>query len=68
MNQTRSRVVALVFLLFLSMTRTAVAGPRNGRDSISGPGDRILRIVKKVKIFVRGLTTQDEWTPPLPKP
>jgi len=68
MNQTRSRVAALVLFLSLLVTPAAVAGPRNGHDSIAGPRERLVQIVKKVKLFVRGLTSQDEWTPPLPKP
>ena len=68
MKHNRSRVAVLVLFLLFSVSPVAVGASRKDRDNISGPGERIIRIAKKVKLFVRGLVSQDEWTPPLPKP
>ena len=68
MNRNYSRVAALALFLFLSISPSATAASRRDRDVIAGPGERVVRVVKKIKDFFRGLTSQDEWNPPLPKP
>lgn len=68
MNRKYLRVAALALFLYLSVTPAAIAAPQRDRDVIAGPGERVVRIVKKIKNFFRGFTSQDEWTPPLPKP
>jgi hypothetical protein len=65
MNRKYSRVAALALFLYLSVSPVAVAAQRD-RDVITGPRERVVRIVKKVKNFFRGFTSQDEWTPPRP--
>jgi hypothetical protein len=67
MNRNFRSVAALVLFLYLSVSPAAVAGPRRDRDA--DPGDRIVRIIKKVKQIVHGFTSQDDQTlPPIPKP
>ena len=66
MNRKYSRVAALALFLYLSVSPVAKAEHQRDRDVISGPRERVVRIVKKVKNFFRGLTSQDEWTPPRP--
>ena len=68
MNRNYSRVAALALFLYLSLSPIATAAPRRDRDGIVDPGDRIVRIVKKVKNFFRGFTSQDELNPPTPTP
>ena len=67
MNRNFWRVAALVLFLFLSVSPAAMAGPRRDRDA--DLGDRIVRIINKVKHIVRGFTTLDDTgIPPVPKP
>ena len=66
MNRKYLRVAALALVVFLSVSPAAMAEHQRDRDVISGPRERVVRIVKKVKNFLRGLTSQDEWTPPRP--
>ncbi len=68
MNRKYSRVAALVVFLYLSLTPVAQAASRRDRDLISDPGERVVRIVKKIKNFFRGFTPQDEQVPPTPRP
>jgi hypothetical protein len=69
MNRNFWRVAALALFLYLSTSQAAVAAPRGDRDAIVDPGDRIVRIVKKVKNFFRGFTSHDDTSiPPVPKP
>lgn len=67
MNRNYSRVAALAFFLYLSLSPVATAAQRD-RDSIVDPGERIVRIVKKIKNYFRGITSQDDLTPPTPRP
>jgi hypothetical protein len=67
MNRYHLRVAALAIFLCLSVF-PAAAAPRRDRD-FADPGDRIVRIVKKIKSIVRGFTSQDDsQIPPIPKP
>ena len=68
MNRKYSRVAALALFLYLSLSPVASAAPRRDRDGIVDPGERIVRIVKKIKNFFHGFTSQDEVNPPTPKP
>jgi hypothetical protein len=68
MNRNYSRVAALALFLYLSLSPVATAATRRDRDGIVDPGDRIVRIVKKIKNLFRGFTSQDELNPPTPKP
>ena len=68
MNRNYTRVAALAFFLYLSISPAAHAASRRDRDLITDPGERVVRIVKKIKNFFRGLTSQDELGPPIPKP
>jgi hypothetical protein len=68
MNRNYSRVAALVFFLCLTIS-PVVAAPRRDRGARVDPGDRIVRIVKKIKHFVRGWTAEEDGlNPPTPKP
>ncbi|MFL6246612.1 MAG: hypothetical protein ACJ74H_11345 [Thermoanaerobaculia bacterium] len=64
MNRQYLRVAALAVFLYLSLAPVASAAPRRDRDLILDPGDRIVRIIKKVKNFFRGISSQDDY--PLP--
>jgi hypothetical protein len=68
MNRNYTRVAALAFFLFLSISPAADAAPRRDRDLITDPGERVVRIVKKIKNIFRGFTSQDDLGPPIPKP
>ena len=69
MNRNYLRVAALAFFLYLSAAPVAIAAPRKERDSIGDPGHHVVRIVKRIKTFLRGFTSQDDgMTPPVPKP
>ena len=68
MNRNHSRVAALVLFLYLSLSPAATAAPQRDRDAIVDPGERIVRIIKKIKSYFSGITSQDELTPPTPKP
>lgn len=68
MNRNYSRVAALGLFLYLSLAPVATAASRRDRDGIVDPGERIVRIAKKIKSYFRGLTSQDDLTPPLPRP
>ena len=68
MNRNYSRVVALALFVYLSVAPAALAVPRLDRDLID-PGERVVRIIKKIKNFFRGFTSQeDTQVPPFPKP
>ena len=60
MNRNHSRVAALAVFLYLSLSPAATATPRRDRDAIIDPGERIVRVVKKIKNYFRGITSQDE--------
>jgi hypothetical protein len=66
MNRNYSRVAALALFLYLSVSPMANAAPRRDREQIADPGQRIVRIIKKIKNIFRGFTSQDELNPPLP--
>jgi hypothetical protein len=68
MNRNYSRVAALALFFYLSISPIANAAPQRDRDQIVDPGERIVRIVKKIKNIFRGFTSQDEQIPPVPKP
>jgi hypothetical protein len=68
MNRNHSRVAALALFLYLSLSQAATAAPPRDREAIVNPGERIVRIVKKIKNYFHGITSQDELTPPTPKP
>ena len=67
MNRHHLRIAALALFLYLALSPVASASPRRDRDLITGPGDRIVRIVKKVKNFFRGIASQDDYPIP-PRP
>ena len=67
MNRKYLRVAALAIFLYLLVSPIATAATLRDRD-VADPGERVVRVVKKIKNFFRGLTTHDEWNPPLPKP
>ena len=68
MNRYYLRVTALAIFLFVTALSGA-ASPRKEAESRLDPGERIIRIVKKIKGFVRGFTSQDDsQIPPIPKP
>jgi hypothetical protein len=63
------RVAALALFLYLFASPAVMAETRRDRDQITDPGDRIVRIVKKVKSIFRGFTSQeDNPLPPVPRP
>lgn len=66
MNRNISRIAALALFLYLSVSPAATAAPRDGGDVFTEPG--MSRIVRKIKNFFRGFTSQDDWTPPTPTP
>jgi hypothetical protein len=66
MNRNYPRVAALALVVCLSYSPTATAISARDRDAITGPRERIVRIVKKVKNFFRGISSHDEWIPPKP--
>jgi hypothetical protein len=68
MNRNYTRVAALAFFLYLSISPVAHAASRGDRDLITNPGERVVRIVNKIKSIVRGFTSQDDLGPPIPKP
>ncbi len=68
MNRNFSRVAALVFFLCLSISPAATAANRKDRDLFTGPGERIVRVVKKIKNIFRGIGSHDEQIPPVPRP
>ncbi len=68
MKRNYSRAAALTLFLYLSVSPAATAAPSRDRDVIAGPGERVVRIVKKIKNIFRGFTSQDDLSPPLPKP
>jgi hypothetical protein len=68
MNRNYTRVAALALFLYLSISPAAHAASRRDRDLITDPGERVVRIVKKIKNFFRGFTSQDDLGPPIPKP
>ena len=69
MNRCYLRVAALSLVVYLCASSSALAAPRTHRDVISGPGERVARIVKQVRNFLRGFTSQDDgMLPPVPKP
>jgi hypothetical protein len=69
MNRTYSRVAALAIFLCLSISPVSMAAPPRDRDAITGPGERVVRIVQKIKDLFRGFTSQeDSLYPPVPKP
>ena len=68
MNRNTSRVTALAFFLYLSISPVASAAAPRERDRIVDPGQRVVRIVKQIKDFFRGFTSLDEQMPPVPKP
>jgi hypothetical protein len=68
MNRYYLRVIALAIFLFVSALSGA-ASPRRDAYVRLDPGERIIRIVKKIKGIVRGFTSQDDsQIPPIPKP
>jgi hypothetical protein len=68
MNRYHLRFAALALFLYLTVLPVAAA-PRRDREFGVDPGDRIVRIVKKIKSIVRGFTSQDDsQIPPIPKP
>jgi hypothetical protein len=63
-----TRVGALALFLYLAVSPTAIAAPRD-RNAIGDPIERVVRVVKKVKNFFRGYTSQEDGhVPPIPKP
>ena len=69
MNRKYSRVAALAIFLCLSLSPVAMAASQRERDVLVGPGERVVRFVKRVKNLFRGLTTHDDSLyPPIPKP
>jgi len=69
MNRNYLRIAALALFLYLSLSPAMAAASRRDRDGIVDPGERVVRIVKKVKNFFRGFTSQeDTQVPPVPKP
>lgn len=68
MNRYYLRAAALALFLYLSLS-PGVAAPREDRSKIDRRDDRIVRIVKKVKNFLRGITSLEDFPlPPTPKP
>lgn len=67
MNRKYSRVAALAIFVCLTFSPDATAKAARDRDAIGGPGERVVRVVKKVKDFFRGFTSDnDGWVPPVP--
>jgi hypothetical protein len=67
MNRRYLRVAALTVFLYLLVSPIASAAQKKDRDVIVDPGERVVRVIKKVRNFFRGLTTQDDGlTPPRP--
>jgi hypothetical protein len=68
MNRRRYlRVAALAVFLYLSVSPIASAAQKRDRDVIVDPRERIVRVIKKVRNFFRGLTSEDDGlTPPRP--
>lgn len=64
MNRQYLRVTALALFLYLAASPIASAEARVDRSSIVDPGQRIVRIIKKVKNLFRGFASEDEY--PLP--
>jgi hypothetical protein len=66
MNRNYLRVSALALFLYLSVAPVAVARQRD-HDVFTGPGERIIRIIKKVRTFFRGISSQEDLpVPPIP--
>jgi len=69
MNRNYSRIGALALFLYLSVSPAANAASQKDRDLISEPRERVVRIVKKIKNFFRGIGSQDDQQlPPTPRP
>jgi hypothetical protein len=69
MNRNYWRVAALALFFYLSIAPVTTAAPMRDRDTVAGPGERVVRVVKKIKIFIRGFVSQDDgMLPPVPKP
>ncbi|HEV7765022.1 MAG TPA: hypothetical protein VGQ76_08480 [Thermoanaerobaculia bacterium] len=69
MNRNYSRIAALALFVYLTVSPAATAAPRRDQARVSNPGDQVVRVVKKLKNFFRGVTTQDEHpVPPVPNP
>lgn len=68
MNRRYLRVAALAAFLYLSLSPIASAAPRGDRDRDRlDPRERIVKIVKKVKNFFRGISSQEDLPlPPTP--
>ena len=71
MKLNYTRIGALALFLYLTVSPIATAAPRD-RDAIdatASPIQRVVRVVKKVKNFFRGYTSQEDGhVPPIPKP
>jgi hypothetical protein len=68
MKLNYTRVGALALFLYLTVSPIATAAPRD-HDAIAGPVERVVRVIKKVKYFFRGYTSQEDGhVPPIPKP
>ena len=63
MNRHYLRIAALALFLCLTLSPVALAAPRRDRERFD-PSEPVVRIVKKVKNFFRGLASQDDY--PLP--
>jgi hypothetical protein len=69
MNRNYMRIGALALFLYLSVSPTANAASRKDRDLSIDPGERVVRIVKKIKNIFRGIGSQDDQQiPPTPRP
>lgn len=68
MKHNYTRFSALALFLYLTVSPTVTAAPRD-RDAIADPIKRVVRVVKQVKDFFRGYTSQEDGhVPPFPKP
>lgn len=69
MNRNYMRIGALALFLYLTISPAAHAASRKDRDLSIDPGERIVRIVKKIKNIFRGIGSQDDQQiPPTPRP
>jgi hypothetical protein len=69
MNRKYSRIAALALFVCLTVSPAALAAPRRDQARVSNPGDQVARVIKKLKNFIRGVTTQeDTGSPPVPTP
>lgn len=66
MNRNYPRVAALLLVVCLVVAPASLGAPARDRDTISSPYERVTRVIKKVKSFFRGITLDDDWTPPKP--